>query len=228
MTCTRPRGRPNTGSKRACTRSAMTASRRASASSPWCAWMSKCAVRVVLKRNRGSERSAARAVDAARISSTAASETLTRAIAEDILEEREIGDRGEAHAMDVRLEYGNIRFVPQRDVGDVTRDQLLHLSVESPPLFVVHCGRRGVDEAIDLTVHVVDAIEAGQRHLRRMEDAPQHVGIGDADKLRRVHLEVALDHVALQRGELLRPDIERDAHAREVLLDGRGLDAVDL
>ena len=61
-----------------------------------------------------------------------------------------------------------------------------------------------------------------------MEDAPQHVRIGDADEQQRVELDVAANDVREQRRELVRADLERDADARELLLQDGRLHAIAL
>src|SRR5262245_9580657 len=57
---------PNRGPSVACVSSAITASRCARRSSPWWKRMTKCGVRTVWKRSRGSYRAAASALDASR------------------------------------------------------------------------------------------------------------------------------------------------------------------
>ena len=61
-----------------------------------------------------------------------------------------------------------------------------------------------------------------------MIEQPQHVGIGHAHELRGVHLKVAGHHVAQECGELLGSDLHRNADTGEILLDGGGLNAIDL
>ena len=105
------------------------------------------------------------------------------------------------------------------------RRALLHLAVESPARLVVGRVRRFVDQAIDLRIAEVAAIEAGGRHLLRVKDAAQDVGIGQgaADPLQRVHLKVALEDVRIQRGELVRAHVDVDADVAQILLDDRRL-----
>ena len=59
-----------------------------------------------------------------------------------------------------------------------------------------------------------------------MEDPPQDVGIDHraADPLQGEELEVAFHHVGVEGGELVRPDVEVDADAAQIVLDGRGLE----
>ncbi len=93
---------------------------------------------------------------------------------------------------------------------------------------VVVGDRRLVDQRIHRRVAEEPAVEAARRHLLAVEDAAQHVGVGHADPLQREELEVALQDVRVQRRELVRPDVERHADAREVLLQHRRLQAVEL
>ena len=73
------------------------------------------------------------------------------------------------------------------------------------------------------------AVEAGGRHLLRVKDAAQDVGIGQgaADPLQRVHLEIPLEDVRVQRRELVRSHVDLDADVAQILLDDRRLQAVE-
>ena len=95
---------------------------------------------------------------------------------------------------------------------------------------VVGRRRRLVDQPIDLGVAVVHAVEAGRAATwLEWKTRRSMSGSIDADELRGVHLEVALDDVAraASRTPAMRI-LERDADAREILLNRRRLDPVHL
>jgi hypothetical protein len=71
----------------------------------------------------------------------------------------------------------------------------------------------------------VTAIEARLAALAPSEDTTQDVRIHhrSADPLKAEHLEVSLQHIGVHRSELVRADVEIDAHFAELLLDDRGL-----
>ena len=72
----------------------------------------------------------------------------------------------------------------RRTIGTSRAIARLRLPVQHAALLVVGHRRRLVDQAIDVGVHVVRAVQAARRHLAGVEDAAQHVGIGHADELR--------------------------------------------
>ncbi len=96
----------------------------------------------------------------------------------------------------------------------------------APRVVVGHGGL--VNQGIDRGVAEEAAIESTGRHLLGVEDAAQHVGIGHADPLQGEELKVAFQHIRIERRELVRPHVERHADAREVLLQHRRLQAIEL
>src|SRR5258705_13361984 len=104
--------------------------------------MSKWAVRVVRKRSLGSYRPAAEAVNGAAPHRPRRRSRLPSVRTVDILEEREVGDRGEPDAVDVGLKDRHVGLVPQADHWNIARDGRLRLAVEQPPLLVVGHRRR--------------------------------------------------------------------------------------
>jgi hypothetical protein len=76
---------------------------------------------------------------------------------------------------------------------------LLRPRVQRLPLLIVRRCRRLLDQLIDFAVTVEDAIEADRRHLLRVIDPSQHVGIGHADPLQGIHLEVAARDIGEER-----------------------------
>ena len=123
----------------------------------------------------------------------------------------------------IRLEDRDVGAIPQRQIRHIGSDDALRAAVERLAL-VFDLRRRGrVNQPIDFGIHVVDAVEADRRLLRRMEDPAEHVRIGHADEHRGVELEIAADDVGEERLRFRRPHVEADADVREVVLDRRGL-----
>src|SRR6476620_6075422 len=98
----------------------------------------KCSVRICLKRSSGSTRPVA-------LEGTALNSSRTRTVSSlvgrrcnpgNVLEEVEVGERGEVNAGESALRDGDVRFVPQADVGDVARDDPLDvgIQIEAPGL----------------------------------------------------------------------------------------------
>ena len=127
--------------------------------------------------------------------------------------------RGEPHPTDIRTGDGDIGLVPETDVRRIFGDGLLRLAVVGQSLFIGLRCRRQIDQPIDFFVAVVRSVETERRHLGRMKDPPQHVGIGYADPLQRVHLYIAAQHVSVERGELVRANVYVYAGQTQVLLN---------
>ena len=92
-------------------------------------------------------------------------------------------------------------------------------------------GRRGfVQQAIDPRIAEVAAVESDGRNLLGVEHPAKNVRIDHraTGPLKREHLKVAFEHVCVQRRELVRAHVERDADVAEVLLDDGGLQPVEL
>jgi hypothetical protein len=68
------------------------------------------------------------------------------------------------------------------------------------------------------------------RHLLRVKDTAQNIRIGQsaADPLQRIHLEIALEDVRVQRREFVRTHVDVDADIAQILLDDRGLQPWEL
>jgi hypothetical protein len=148
--------------------------------------------------------------------------------ARDVLEEGEVGHGRQMNAMQAGLSDCNVLLVPEADVRHILRDQPLRLGIERPALVVRYGGRGTLDEPIHFGVLIENPVEAGRRRLLRVVDTPQHVRIGHAHPLQRVHLEVSPRCVRKQRQELTRSHVNRNTDTGQILLNGRRLDAVDL
>ena len=119
------------------------------------------------------------------------------------------------------LRHDDVRLVPDRNIGRVARQPAAapRCTARAAPL---RSGRRRrVEQPIDLGVPIVAAVEPRRRHLRRVEDAPQDVGIDQraSDPLQAEQLKPSLQHVLIEGRELVGPDVEVDADAPQVLLD---------
>ena len=78
-----------------------------------------------------------------------------------------------------------------------------------------------VQQGVHLGVAVPASIETRWRRLLRVEHTTQDIRIRQRARrpLQRVELEVAGQHVGVQRGELVGANVEFDAHIAKVLLD---------
>src|SRR5687768_12583404 len=103
----------------------------------------KWAVARVRKRKAGSNADAAWTPGAAaRITSALADSRMIRGRTEDIFEEQQICRRPEVNAGQRALGDGVVGLVPQADVRDLFRQDLLNLAEEPHPLGQVgRCGR---------------------------------------------------------------------------------------
>src|ERR1051325_5861009 len=143
----------------------------------------------------------------------------------DVLEEGVVGGHGGAHAFELALSDDVVDLRPQRDVRHLLEDRALRLGVGFlAPVFV--CLERGaIEQRVDAWIHEMSTIEPVRRHLLGVKHATQDVRIGHraADPLQRVELEVAREHVLIQRREFVGADVEIDADRAQVLLNHRRL-----
>src|SRR4051812_5056347 len=98
-----------------------------------------------------------------------------RSRAGDIFEEQEVGCRPEDDTGQRSLGDGEIGLVPEADVRDVPRENLLDLAEQPLPLLVILRHARSIDQIVDLRVVEVTAIEARRRELLRVEHAADDV-----------------------------------------------------
>src|SRR4030095_2550188 len=95
----------------------------------------------------------------------------------DIPEGREIDLRREMDALQLRLRDGVIRFCPKADVGRKLGDALLNLRITHFALVGAGRARRVIYQPVELWIVEMASVEADRRHLLRVKDAAQDVGI---------------------------------------------------
>ena len=94
-----------------------------------------------------------------------------------------------------RCATATLRLCQRLMYGTSRGDDALHLAVEREASRLVSRRAGLVEQRVHLGIAVVAAVEAGRRHLRGMEHAPQDVRVGEraAGPLQREQLEVAAD-----------------------------------
>src|SRR5262245_7220758 len=117
--------------------------------------------------------------------------------------------------------HRDVGFEPETHIRHFVRYPPLSVLIQREPAPFVGLSNRGSEDAIDIGIAEGCAVGTLRWNLCGVERASQDVRISKrgARPLQRVELEVAGQHVGIERRELMAADVDADADLSKILLD---------
>ena len=109
--------------------------------------------------------------------------------------------------------------VPEIDIGQIRREDVLNVAVETLASLLVSCFAGLLYKLVQLRIRVLAAIGAFGRKFVGGERVLKNIGVFiPANPAQRIELKGALGHVGKEGGELVSTNVERDSHVAQLLL----------